>query len=98
MRGLTARIASKPTPRRSAVPGFQFSIITSTPAAISRAIRAPRGSLRLSATDRLPALHDRNVLPRPAATSAASPPWLRIQSPCVGRSILIVSAPSSVSM
>ena len=98
MRGLTSLMSSKLTPSRFAVPGRQFSIMTSTPDAISRAIFTPRGSFKFSATERLPALHDRKALPRPAAARAASPPWARIQSPCNGRSILIVSAPSKVSM
>ena len=51
--GLTACTCSGPMPQRSIVPGRKFSTITSAPAHNSAAICCPRGSRRLSATERL---------------------------------------------
>src|SRR4029079_11993322 len=81
-------------PQRSIVPGRKFSPITSAPAHNSAAIRCPRGSRRLRATERLL----RESTDHQSEWSLwRSCPHSRIGSPAGGASTLTTSAPKSAS-
>src|SRR6056297_3502588 len=96
-RGFSLCRTPYPSPSRSITPGRKFSTSTSARATSRFSASFPRGSLRFSVIDFLPAFCARKLIPIPLEESSGSAPRLRARSPRPTDSTLITSVPRCAS-